>query len=136
MNDINDPKYEPKIDSVSLKAIDGMFFTISDVIRSDYVEYDNEAKITTKGVQITTKESFPIEGKQENKFHTTRVKLVEKLLGAKFLDDLKSEGFSPVICVKVPYKNKEGLDRSFYTLKTKESYLSEIESNGTQEELV
>lgn len=136
MNDINDPKYEPRIDSVSLSAIDGMFFTITDVERSDYTEYDGDAKITTKGVKITTKESFTIDGKQENKFHTTRVKLVQKLLDEKVLEDLKTEGFSPMVCVKVPYKNKEGLDRSFYKLESKESYLSNNGSSGTQKEIV
>ena len=136
MNDIEDEKYEPKIDSVSLKEIDGMFFTITDVVRSDYVEFDNETKITTKGVQITTGESFAVGGKQENKFHTTRVKIVEKLLGEKFLEDLKSEGFEPMTCVKEKYTNKEGLDRSFFRLQGKASYLSKHGSSGTQEEIV
>jgi hypothetical protein len=136
MNDIEDEKYEPKIDSVSLKKIDGMFFTITDVEESDYVEYVNGAETTTKGVQITTKESYTVEGKAENKFHTTRVKVVEKLLGKQFLEDLKTEGFEPVVCVKTPYTNKEGLDRSFFKLQSKKSYLSQNGSSGTQKELV
>ena len=136
MNDIEDEKYEPKIDSVSLKKIDGMFFTITDVEESDYVEYVNGAETTTKGVQITTKESYTVEGKAENKFHTTRVKVVEKLLGKQFLEDLKTEGFEPMVCVKTPYTNKEGLDRSFFKLRSKKSYLSQNGSSGTQKELV
>lgn len=135
MNDIDDPKYESQIDSVKLSAIDGMFFTISDVERSDYTEYGDGTPTVTKGVKITTKESFTVDGKQENKFHTTRVKVVEKLLNEKVLEDLKTEGFSPMICVKVPYKNKEGLDRSFYKLESKQSYLSKDGSSGTQEVL-
>jgi len=138
MNDIDNQKYEPKIDSVAISTIDGMFFTITDVERSDYTEIDKKtgAKTTTKGVKITTQESFTVEGKAENKFHTTRVKLVEKLLGESFLADLKSEGFEPMLCVKVPYINKEGLDRSFFKLQSKKSYLSQNGSSGTQKELV
>ena len=138
MNDIDDEKYEPRIDSVAISTIDGMFFTITDVERSDYTEIDKKtgAKTTTKGVKITTQESFTVEGKAENKFHTTRVKLVERLLGEKFLEDLKSEGFEPMTCVKVPYTNKEGLDRSYFRLQSKKSYLSQNESSGTQRELV
>lgn len=138
MNDIDDTKYEPQTDSVAISTIDGMFFTITEVERSDYTEIDKTtgAKTTTKGVKITTQESFTVEGKAKNKFHTTRVKLVERLLGEKFLEDLKSEGFEPMLCVKTPYINKEGLDRSFYKLQSKKSYLSQNESSGTQKELV
>jgi len=135
MKDINDKKYEPKIDSVSLSAIDGMFFTITDAVRSDYTKYEDGKETKTKGVKITTKESFTVDGKQENKFHTTRVKLVAKLLNDNFLADLKSEEFEPVICVKTPYKNKEGLDRTFFKLVSKGSYLSQNGSSGTQQEL-
>ena len=138
MNDIDDEKYEPRIDSVAISTIDGMFFTITDVERSDYTEIDKKtgAKTTTKGVKITTKESYTVEGKAENKFHTTRVEVVKKLLGKKFLEDLKTEGFEPMVCVKTPYTNKEGLDRSFFKLQSKKSYLSQNGSSGTQKELV
>ena len=64
-------KYASKGDSVSLKQIDGEEFTITGIEDSDYTQGDE----VTKGVKITTKESF----KGESKFHTTRIAIVNLL---------------------------------------------------------
>jgi hypothetical protein len=50
--------------------------TITSVSRKDY----NDGTDNTKGVVITTKEVFPIDGEPFSKFHTTRQALVGKFL--------------------------------------------------------
>jgi len=59
-------------DSKSLALIDEKEFTIISVERKDYDE--------NKGVRITTKETFEIEGNPFSKFHTTRQAIVGKFL--------------------------------------------------------
>lgn len=73
--------------------MDNKPFTIVTVEDSDYTE-GNE---TTKGVKITTKESFTIDGNEVNKFHTTRIAIVNKLCNSQLREDLaKGETIGPV----------------------------------------
>ena len=76
-------KYASKGDSVSLKQIDGQEFTITGIEDSDYTQGDE----TTKGVKITTSVMF--NGK--NKFHTTRIAIVNLLSKPELRKDV-SEG--------------------------------------------
>ncbi len=57
-----------------MAKIDDKAFTIIFIEDSDYTQ-GNEV---TKGVKITTKETFEIEGNSVNKFYTTRVAIVKK----------------------------------------------------------
>lgn len=59
-------------DATNLSRVDGKALTITEVVRQDYEE--------NKGVRITTKESFDVDGASYNKFYTTRTYLVEKFL--------------------------------------------------------
>mgnify|MGYP006089557913 FL=1 len=73
-------------DSVSLAKIDGQSFTITQIEDSHYTQGDE----VTKGVKLTMKESFSIDGNQVYKFHTTRVAIVKKFLNQKLRDDINS----------------------------------------------
>jgi len=59
--------YQIVRDSASLAKIDGQSFTITHIEDSDYTQGDE----ITKGVKLTMKESFSVDGNQVNKFHTT-----------------------------------------------------------------
>ena len=59
-------------DSRSLSYLDDREFTIIGVERKDYDE--------NKGIKITTKEEFDIQGEKVSKFHTTRQAIVGKFL--------------------------------------------------------
>jgi len=72
--------------SASLAKIDGQSFTITQIEDSDYTQGDE----VTKGVKLTMKESFAIEGNQMNKFHTTRVAIVKKFSNQKLREDINS----------------------------------------------
>ena len=56
----------------SLSYLDNREFTIIGVERKDYDE--------NKGIKITTKEEFDIQGEKVSKFHTTRQAIVRKFL--------------------------------------------------------
>ena len=75
-------------------------FTITQIEDSDYTQGDK----TTKGVKITTKESFDVEGHEEkqSKFHTTRVAIVNVLSNEKIREDVNQNNnpLGPVKCVK------------------------------------
>ena len=81
-------------DSASLAKIDGQSFTITQIEDSDYTQGDE----ITKGVKLTMKESFSIDGNQMNKFHTTRVAIVKKFSNQKLRDDINSG--KETLCVK------------------------------------
>jgi hypothetical protein len=72
--------------SVSLAKIDGQSFTITQIEDSNYTQGDE----VTKGVKLTMKESFSIEGNQMSKFHTTRVAIVKKFSNQKLREDINS----------------------------------------------
>ena len=87
--------YATVADSQSLKKIDGKSFTITAVEDSDY----EDEGVTYKGVKITTKEKFELEGEKVSKFHTTRFAVVSKLGSAQLREDLKNGiEVGPMMC--------------------------------------
>ena len=78
--------YQTITNSASLAKIDGQSFTITQIEDSNYTHGDE----VTKGVKLTMKENFSIDGNQMNKFHTTRVAIVKKFLNQKLRDDVNS----------------------------------------------
>ena len=72
--------------SISLAKIDGQSFTVTQIEDSNYTQGDE----VTKGVKLTMKESFSIEGNPMNKFHTTRVAIVKKFSNQKLREDINS----------------------------------------------
>ena len=84
-------------------------FTITFIEDSDYTQGDQ----ITKGVKITTKETFEIDGNFLNKFHTTRVAIVKKFSNEKLRSDVnKGNSLGPVKCVS----EKSASGKSFYNL--------------------
>ena len=78
--------YRTITNSASLAKIDGQSFTITQIEDSHYTQGDE----VTKGVKLTMKENFSIDGNQMNKFHTTRVAIVKKFSNQKLRDDINS----------------------------------------------
>ncbi|MFQ5476160.1 MAG: hypothetical protein ACE5DT_03925 [Nitrosopumilus sp.] len=71
-------------------------FTIKFIEDSDYTQGDE----VTKGVKITTQETFEIDGNYINKFHTTRVAIVKKFNNQKLRDDVNNgTPLGPVKCI-------------------------------------
>lgn len=94
--------YASKGDSVSLAKLGDKPFTITSIEDSDYQDGDQ----ISKGVKVTTKESFEIDGNNENKFHTTRIAIVKKLTNEKLRADVKGgEPLGPVKCVEEKAQN-------------------------------
>ena len=88
-------QYAKAGDSKSLTSIDGKSFTIVKIEDSDY---DDNGQVTP-GLKITTKETFDIEGEKFNKFHTTRIAIVNKLKDKQIRDDLLGgKTIGPVMC--------------------------------------
>ncbi len=84
-------------------------FTITFIEDSDYTQGDQ----VTKGVKITTRETFEIEGNFVNKFHTTRVAIVKKFSNEKLRSDVNNGNLlGPVKCVS----EKSASGKSFYNL--------------------
>ncbi|QDI88109.1 hypothetical protein Nisw_00465 [Candidatus Nitrosopumilus sp. SW] len=84
-------------------------FTITFIEDSDYTQ----GELVTKGVKITTKETFEIEGNFVNKFHTTRVAIVKKFSNEKLRADVNNgNSLGPVKCVS----EKSASGKSFYNL--------------------
>ena len=84
-------------------------FTITFIEDSDYTQGEQ----ITKGVKITTKETFEIEGNFVNKFHTTRVAIVKKFSNDKLRSDVNNGNYlGPVKCVS----EKSASGKSFYNL--------------------
>ena len=96
-------------DSISLAKIDGKPFTPVMVEPSDY----NDGTSTTPGVKITTDETFDIDGEDVNKFHTTRIVIVQKLGSPEFRQDVQDGLRLTLKCVKKTSKN----GRSFVDLE-------------------
>lgn len=79
-----------------MAKIDEKVFTITFIEDSDYAQ-GNEV---TKGVKITTKETFEMDGTPINKFHTTRVAIVKKFNNKKIRTDVNSGiPLGPVKCI-------------------------------------
>ena len=96
-------------DSVSLAKIDDKAFTITFIEDSDYTQ-GNEV---TKGVKITTKETFEIDSIPINKFHTTRVAIVKKFNNEKIRTDVNNgTPLGPVKCIL----EKSASGKNFFNL--------------------
>ena len=96
-------------DSVSLAKIDNKAFTITFIEDSNYTQ-GNEV---TKGVKITTKETFDIDGTTRNKFHTTRVAIVKKFDNEKIRTDVNGGNpLGPVKCIL----EKSASGKNFFNL--------------------
>ena len=88
-------QYAKISDSKSLTSIDGKAFTIVKVEDSNY---EDEGK-TTPGLKITTKESFDVDGEKFNRFHTTRIAVVNKLKSPQIRQDLEAgKTIGPIRC--------------------------------------
>jgi len=84
--------YVKEVDSVSLAKLSGQVFEITKVEDS---EYDNQP-----GVKITTKISYDIDGKKQNKFHSTRYVITSTLKQPELRADLeKGNTIGPLKCV-------------------------------------
>ena len=98
--------------SKSLSKIDGKNFTVTGVEDSDYTNGDEPP---VRGIKITTKESFDIDGEKCNRFHTTRVAIVGKFAEGEELREAvneKNDPVGPVKCVKMNSQN----GKSFFQL--------------------
>ena len=92
-------------------TIDAKSIYDKDILRGDLnkLSYDvlllpgggvGDGEVITKGVKITTKETFEIEGNFVNKFHTTRVAIVKKFSNEKLRSDVNNgNSLGPVKCV-------------------------------------
>ncbi len=102
--------YKTVGDSVSLSTIDGEAFHVTHIEDSDY---DDNGEIK-KGVKITTKEEFDVDGNKVNKFHTTRIAIVKILSGTKIRTDVNEndDPLGPIKCQKEKGKN----GRNFFNL--------------------
>ena len=101
--------YQMVSNSASLAKIDGQSFTITQIEDSHYAQGDE----ITKGVKLTMKEFFSIDGNQMNKFHTTRVAIVKKFSNQKLRDDINS-GKETLHVKCVMEKSNSG--KNFYNL--------------------
>ena len=97
-------------DSASLAKIGDQPFTITFVEDSNYTQGDT----VTKGVKITTKEMFEVEGNHINKFHTTRVAIVNRFKNDKLREDVnvKQIPLGPVKCIS----EKSASGKNFFNL--------------------
>ncbi len=92
-----------------MAKIDNKVFTITFIEDSDYTQ-GNEV---TKGVKITTKETFEIEGNSINKFYTTRVAIVKKFNNEKLRMDVNhGNPLGPVKCIS----EKSASGKNFFNL--------------------
>jgi len=85
-------------------------FTITYVEDSNYTQ----GEVVTQGVKITTKEMFDVDGNQMNKFHTTRVAIVNRFKNEKLREDINNKQIplGPVKCIS----EKSASGKSFYNL--------------------
>ncbi len=92
-----------------MAKIDDKEFTITFIEDSDYTQGDE----VTKGVKITTKETFEIDGNFINKFHTTRVAIVKKFNNENLRTDVNNGNpLGPVKCVS----EKSASGKNFFNL--------------------
>ncbi len=92
-----------------MAKIDDKVFTITFIEDSDYTKGDE----VTKGVKITTKEIFEIEGNSINKFYTTRVAIVKKFNNEKLrLDVNNGNPLGPVKCIS----EKSASGKNFFNI--------------------
>lgn len=91
-------------DSISMTNIDGQPFTIA---ASEDSDFTNEDGSVSKGKKITTVETFQIDGKDWNKFHTTRKTIVDTLNKPAIIESLKKgDKIGPMKTIKQSPKGK------------------------------
>jgi len=96
-------------DSTSLAKGGDKAFTVIKVEDSDYTQGDE----VTKGLKLTTKEKFSIDGKDWNKFHTTRIAVVKRLSQADIKESINSgTPMGPIKCVS----EKAASGKNFFNL--------------------
>ena len=102
--------YQTVGDSASLAKIGEKPFTITNIEESNYTQGEQ----ITKGVKITTQETFEIDGNHINKFYTTRVAIVKKFNNEKLRMDINQNHvpLGPVKCVL----EKTASGKNFYNL--------------------
>ena len=85
-------------------------FTITHVEDSNYTQ----GEVITPGVKITTRELFDVDGNQMNKFHTTRVAIVNRFKNETLREDINNKHIplGPVKCIS----EKSASGKSFYNL--------------------
>ncbi len=89
-------------DSASLAKIGDKAFTVIKVEDSDYTQGEE----VTKGVKITTQETFSIDGKDWNKLHTTRIAVVKRLSQADIKESINGgTPMGPVKCISATAAN-------------------------------
>jgi len=93
-----------------LAKIGEQSFTIMFVEDSNYTQGED----VTKGVKITTKEMFEVDGNHINKFHTTRVAIVNRFKNEKLREDvnIKKIPLGPVKCIS----EKSSSGKNFFNL--------------------
>jgi len=93
-----------------LAKIGEQSFTVISIEDSNYTQGTK----VTKGVKITTKEMFNVDGNQVNKFHTTRVAIVNRFKNNKLREDIniKKIPLGPVKCVS----EKSTSGKNFFNL--------------------
>ncbi len=102
--------YQTIGNSTSLSKLGEQSFTITFVEDSNYTQGED----VTQGVKITTKEMFEVNGNKVNKFHTTRVAVVNKFRNEKLREDINNKQIplGPVKCIS----EKSASGKSFYNL--------------------
>jgi hypothetical protein len=94
-------EFKQEGDSISLAKLKQEPFTIVAIEESNYEE---NGKVNP-GVKITTEKMHMIDGKMYNKFHTTRIAIVNKLKNPQLLAVLaKGDTIGPVVAKEVPSK--------------------------------
>ncbi|MEX0863023.1 hypothetical protein [Nitrosopumilus sp.] len=85
-------------------------FTVIFIEDSDYTQGEN----ITKGVKVTTREEFSVDGSKINKFHTTRVAIVNRFRNDKIRDDINNKHIplGPVKCIS----EKSASGKNFFNL--------------------
>ena len=92
-----------------MAKIDDKIFIITHIEDSDYTQGTE----VTKGVKITTKETFDIAGNYINKFYTTRVAIVKKFNNEQLRKDVNNGNpLAPVKCIS----EKSASGKNFFNL--------------------
>lgn len=94
-------EFKSASDSISLAKLKNQPFTITAVEDSNY----EDGGTVTQGIKLTSKESFTIDGKKWNRFHSTRTAIVNKLRDPKVRERLANgETLGPVKTEEVKAK--------------------------------
>ena len=102
--------YQTIGDSASLAKIGERPFTVTFVEDSDYTQGEE----VNKGVKLTTQETFEVDGKEFNKFHTTRVAIVSRFNNSKIRGDINEKNIplGPIKCIE----EKSASGKTFFNL--------------------